>query len=226
MTERYELPILFTEKERNTYATWGIKKEKVLMPFAIATILIYAVTAAFVVMKVWGVRDSDHVLFQMLVLGDWIPELTGVLAVLMTILLLGPLNYILDRLWRKPAEPMTLIVEPEGTNVKIHKAQTGREENPKNRKMAMETESYPLAQLFAFLNPKDNTICYQKKWYTIGENTIENIYPAKYRHPWMDHPENKASAITDVQRLTDILKGYEASLEAARKEQEWLNNQK
>lgn len=59
MTERYELPILFTEEERNTYAAWGIKKEKVLMPFAIATILIYVVTAAFVVMKVWGVRDSD-----------------------------------------------------------------------------------------------------------------------------------------------------------------------
>ena len=203
MTESYELQVLFTEEERNTYADWGIKKEKVLMPFAIATVLIYVVTAAFVVMKVWGVRDSDHVLFQMLVLGDWIPELTGTLAVLMTILLLGPLNYILDKLWKKPAEPMTLIVEPEGTNVKIHKAQTGREENP-----------------------KDNTICYQKKWYTIGENTIENIYPAKYRHPWMEHPENKASAITDVQRLTDILKGYEASLEAARKEQEWLNNQK
>ena len=196
MTESYELQVLFTEEERNTYADWGIKKEKVLMPFAIATVLIYVVTAAFVVMKVWGVRDSDHVLFQMLVLGDWIPELTGTLAVLMTILLLG------------------------------HKAQTGREENLKNRKMATETESYPLAQLFAFLNPKDNTICYQKKWYTIGENTIENIYPAKYRHPWMEHPENKASAITDVQRLTDILKGYEASLEAARKEQEWLNNQK
>lgn len=32
------------------------------------------------IMKVWGVRDSDHVLFQMLVLGDWIPELTGVLG--------------------------------------------------------------------------------------------------------------------------------------------------
>ena len=84
MTERYELPVLFTEEERNAYAAWGIKKEKVLMPFAIATVLIYVVTAVFVVMKVWGVRDSDHVLFQMLVLGDWIPELTGVLAVLMT----------------------------------------------------------------------------------------------------------------------------------------------
>ena len=98
MTESYELQVLFTEEERNTYADWGIKKEKVLMPFAIATVLIYVVTAAFVVMKVWGVRDSDHVLFQMLVLGDWIPELTGVLAVLMTILLLGPLNFILDKI--------------------------------------------------------------------------------------------------------------------------------
>ena len=186
MTESYELQVLFTEEERNTYADWGIKKEKVLIPFAIATILIYVMTAAFVVMKVWGVRDSDHVLFQMLVLGDWIPELTGVLAILMTILLPGPLNFILDKIWKKPAEPMTLIIEPEGTNVKIRKAQTDREENLKNRKMATETESYPLTQLFAFLNPEDNTICYQKKWYIIGENTIENIYPAKYRHPWME----------------------------------------
>ena len=52
MTERYELPVLFTEEERNTYAAWGIKKEKVLMPFAITTVLLYAVTVAFVVMKV------------------------------------------------------------------------------------------------------------------------------------------------------------------------------
>ncbi len=171
-----------------------------LIPFAIVTIFIYAVTAAFVVMKVWGVRESDHVLFQMLVLGDWIPELTGALAVLMTILLLGPLNLILDKLWKKPAEPMMLIVEPEGTNVKVRLGSgSGRAQNP-----------------------KDNTIYYQRKWYRVGENTIENIYPAKNRHPWMDHPENKASGITSVQRLTDILKGYEASLEAARREQEWL----
>ncbi len=94
---------------------------------------------------------------------------------------------------------------------------TGRERNPK-----AVTEIYPLPDLSAFLNPKDNSVCYQKKWCRIGENTIENIYPPGKRHPWMDHPENKASAITNVQRLTDILKGYEASLETARKEQEWL----
>ncbi len=222
MTERYELPVLFTEEERRNYAAWGMKKEKVLIPFAIVTVLIYAVTAAFVVMKVWGVRDSDHVLFQMLVLGDWIPELTGALAVLMTILLLGPLNFILDRLWKKPAEPMVLIAEPEDANVKLRRSGG----NGREQKQRAVTEIYPLSGLSDFLNPKDNTVYYQKKWYKIGENTIENIYPPGKQHPWMDHPENKASGITDVQRLMDILKGYEASLEVARKEQEWLKNHK
>lgn len=216
MTECYELPILFTEEERKAYASWGIKKEKALMPFAIATILIYVVTAAFVVMKVWGVRDSDHVLFQMLVLGDWIPELTGVLAVLMTILLLGPLNYILDRVWKKPAEPLWLCVTPERRTVKV----AVREERDGESRTPVEI--HPLSDLSDFLNPRDNTVYYHRKWYRIGENTIENIYPQEKRHSWMDHPENKASAITDVQRLTDILKGYEVSLEAACKEQEWL----
>ncbi len=222
MTERYELPVLFTEQERRNYAAWGMKKEKVLMPFAIVTVLIYAVTAAFVVMKVWGVRDSDHVLFQILVLGDWIPELTGALAVFMTILLLGPLNFILDKLWKKPAEPVMLIVEPEGTNVKLRLGSgNDRTQNPKAA-----AEIHPLSDLSDFLNPRDNTVYYQRKWYKIGENTIENIYPPEKRHPWMDHPENKARGIVSVQRIQDILKGYEASLEAARKEQEWLKNQK
>ena len=150
MTESYEPPVLFTDDECKAYAAWGMKKEKVLMPFALITILIYMVATVLVVMKVWGVRESDHLLFQMLLWGDWIPELE------------------------------------------------------------------------TFLNPADNTICYQKKWYRIGENTIENIYPPEKKHPWMDHPENKASGIIDVQRLMEILKGYEASLKAARKECEWM----
>ena len=108
MTESYELPVLFTDDECKAYAAWGMKKEKVLMPFALITILIYMVATVLVVMKVWGVRESDHLLFQMLLWGDWIPELTGALAVFMTILLLGPLNFILDKLWKKPEEPMWL----------------------------------------------------------------------------------------------------------------------
>ena len=216
MTESYELPVLFTDDECKAYAAWGMKKEKVLMPFALITILIYMVATVLVVMKVWGVRESDHLLFQMLLWGDWIPELTGALAFFMTILLLGPLNFILDKLWKKPAEPMWLCVVPEGGTVKVT-AVRGLEGNPRTP-----AEIYLLTELETFLNPADNTICYQKKWYRIGENTIENIYPPEKQHPWMDHPENKASGIIDVQRLMEILKGYEASLKAARKECEWM----
>ena len=42
--------------------------------------------------------------------------------------------------------------------------------------MATETESYPLAQLFAFLNPKDNTICYQKKWYIPLSHYVQCVH--------------------------------------------------
>ena len=82
-----------------------------------------------------------------------------------------------------------------------------------------------MTESIAFLNMEENAIYYQKKWWKIGENTIETIYPPGKQHPWMDHPENKAGGITEVKRLSDILKGYEASWEAARKEQEWLQRQ-
>ena len=219
MTESYELPVLFTEEERRAYAAWGMKKEKVLLPFAAVTILIYLAAAALVVTKVWGVRESDHLLFQFLVQSDGIPELTGALAILMTILLLGPLNFFLDKVWKKPAEPMWLRVEPDGENVKVVPRGTY---DKKDKKHPAPAEYYPLSELSAFLNPVDNTILYQKRWWKIGENTIATIYPPEKQHPWMDHPENKASGITRVQHLMQILQGLQASLEAVRKEQEWL----
>ena len=48
MTESYELPVLFTDDECKAYAAWGMKKEKVLMPFALITILIYMVATVLV----------------------------------------------------------------------------------------------------------------------------------------------------------------------------------
>ena len=216
MTENYELPVLFTEEERKAYATWGIKKEKVLIPFAIATIVIYLVAAAYVLVKICGVRDSDHLWFQFLVQSNWVGDLAAALAICMTILLLGPINFLLDKIWKKPADPLWLRVEPEGTAVKI--SQVSRW----GGSAAAQPEIRKIAECAAFLDIVDNSIYYQKKWWKIGENTIETIYPPEKRHLWMDHPDNKASGITEVKRLSDILKGYEASLEAARKEQEWL----
>ena len=49
-----------------------------------------------------------------------------------------------------------------------------------------------------------------------------NFFPIHLIQFQKHHPENKASGIIDVQRLMEILKGYEASLKAARKECEWM----
>lgn len=40
MSEKYYLPVLYTEEERKKYAEWGIKKERFLMPFAVITIIV------------------------------------------------------------------------------------------------------------------------------------------------------------------------------------------
>lgn len=216
MAEKYELPVLFTEEERREYAAWGMKKEKTLLPFAIATILIYIAAAVLIVIKVWGVRETDHIWFQILVQSAWIPELTGGLAIVMTICLLGPLNLLLDRLWKKPGEPMRLWVEPVGTEVKIGQSKNG------NSAAEIMIESHELSELPQFLHPEENSIFYGGNWLKIGANTIANIYPLQKQHAWMDHPENKAKDITEVRRLQEILEGYEKSLEAARKEQEWV----
>lgn len=216
MTESYELPVLFTEEERRQYAAWGIKKERVLLPFAIATALIYIATAVLIVIKIWGVREMDRIWFQILVQSARLPELVSGLAIVMTVLLLGPLDLWLDKIWKKPGDPVRLRVELSETEVKISRC---GKQNDVSEAMP---ERHTVSELSQFLDSEKNSIFYGGKWLIIGANTIENIYPPENRHAWMDHPADKAGDITGVKRLMDILKGYEKSLEAVRKEQEWL----
>ena len=70
MYEKYELPIKFTEEQREKYAEWGIKKEKVLMPMAAVTILIDLLTVLWVVGRVWLIRESDPIWFQIICQND------------------------------------------------------------------------------------------------------------------------------------------------------------
>lgn len=214
--EDYELPVKFTEEERAAYAVWGIKKEKVLVPFGIAAAFIYLLAAVCIVTRVWGVRKEDHLWFQIIVQSGWMEELCYILAVIMTILILGPLNRILDRIWKKPAEPEWLRIKLLGDSVRVSKLQ-GIESN----RISAE-ETHLLSELPALLDADKNAICFQGKWIKIGENTIENIYPPGKQHSWMDCPKQKASGISSVKRVCDILKGYEASLEETRREQEWI----
>lgn len=214
--EKYELPIKFTEEERAAYATWGIKKEKVLVPFGIAAGLIYLLAAVCIITRVWGIREHDSLLFHILIQSGWVEEAGYVLAILCTILLLGPINWILDKVWKKPVDPKWLRIAIVEENVKVSLLQEA-----KNNRESV-AEIYPLSNLSVFLNSKENTVFFQGKWIEIGENTIENIYPSEKQHAWMDYPTRKVSAISNVKKIEDILKGYEASLEAICKEQEWI----
>ena len=70
MYEKYELPIRFTEEQRKKYAEWGIKKGKVLMPMAAVTIGIDLLTVLWVVGRVWLIRESDPIWFQIICQND------------------------------------------------------------------------------------------------------------------------------------------------------------
>lgn len=214
--ESYELPVKFTEEEKTAYAAWGMKKEKVLVPFGIVAAFIYLLAAVCIVTRVWGVREEEHLWFQIIVQSGWMEEACYVLAVIMTILILGPLNWILDRIWGRPAESEWLRIKLSEDSVRVSMLQG----NDSNRILAEET--HLLSELPAFLDADKNAVCFQGKWIRIGENTIENIYPPEKQHPWMECPDRKASGITSVKKICDILKGYEASLEEARREQEWI----
>ena len=111
---------------------------------------------------------------------------------------------------------MCLCVVPEGGTVKVT-AVRGLEGNPRTPAGDLSTDG--TGNLF---KPGGQHDLLSEEMVSDRENTIENIYPPEKQHPWMDHPENKASGIIDVQRLMEILKGYEASLKAARKECEWM----
>ena len=89
MYEKYELPIRFTEEQRKKYAEWGIKKGKVLMPMAAVTIGIDLLTVLWVVGRVWLIRESDPIWFQIICQNDGIGEISSTIAIILTFLILN-----------------------------------------------------------------------------------------------------------------------------------------
>lgn len=145
MAESYEIPIFFTEQQSEAYAAWGIKKEKVLLPFAAVTVLIDIAAIIFTAIKVWGIRESDHLMFQILVQSEWIGKIADFLAIGMTVLLLGPINYLLDKIWKKPQDPMWLRITLDKTVVKVS---CGSGKADADNVM---TEAHPLGKTATFL---------------------------------------------------------------------------
>lgn len=216
MQEYYELPIRFTEDQRYAYARWGLRKEKTLLPFGVFALLIYIMVFIEILLKIWHVRYVDYMLFQVLVQNAPLGTIVNVLGIIITILLLGPLEFILDRIWKKPALPLRLKVELAESSIIISQI------NDKGKVVGENTERHELSEYRTWLDSDENMIYYHNEWAVIGQNTIETIYPIGKQHIWMDHPNNKPRDIVSVQQLASIIEGYLASLEEMRKEKEWM----
>lgn len=214
MTEKYFLPVLFTEEERRRYADWGIKKEKVLIPFAIITILIDLFVILGTVVFLFMVRERES--YFSVYLSAWggiITEVAYGTAIVLTILVIKPLDLILDKILKKPKDPKMLCLIPTVQGV-LYMVSQG--------KHLLFEGTLDWDAWESSVSVETNEIWIKGMALRIGANTIESIYPKDKQHLWMDRPEEKIRNSLDVGTILKNFEGYRASLEEQKKEEEWI----
>ena len=116
--ETYHLPVLYTEDERSSYAAWGIKKEKLLMPFAIVTIIIDAFVLCATVVYLFEVqRQKPAFSVWLSCWGGVVGDVSYGVALVLTVLILKPLDWLFDKIMHRPEQPKMLQVTPKETGV-------------------------------------------------------------------------------------------------------------
>lgn len=109
--ETYHLPVLYTEDERSSYAAWGIKKEKLLMPFAIVTIIIDAFVLCATVVYLFEVqRQKPAFSVWLSCWGGVVGDVSYGVALVLTVLILKPLDWLFDKIMHRPEQPKMLQV--------------------------------------------------------------------------------------------------------------------
>ena len=201
--ETYHLPILYTEDERSSYAAWGIKKEKLLLPFAVATILIDAFVLCATVVYLLAVRRQTPAFSVWISCwGGLVGDVSYGVALVLTVLILKPLDWLFDKIMHRPEEPKMLQVTPKETGV-----------------------SYFLLRTWdaweAALTVETNEILLEGQRLRIGSNTIASIYPPEKQKPWMDHPAEQITGTISLAHIRKNMQGYRASLEEQKREAEW-----
>ena len=203
------------------------------MPMAAVTIGIDLLTVLWVVGRVWLIRESDPIWFQIICQNDGIGEISSTIAIILTFLILKPIDLILDKIWHRPegTEWLEVGLTENGVTVKrtyrAGDAGTGVD-NAAGRGCCGETtvfETHPLIQMDEYLDAEKNAVRVQGVWLEIGENTRENIYTPQQQKHWLDQPEGKSGSINSVKKLQKIIKGYAAALEEKEKERAWLMEQ-
>ena len=215
MSEKYYLPVLYTEEERKKYAEWGIKKERFLMPFAVVTIIIDLLVIVETGVVLFKIREREPYFSAFLsTYGGLINDIAYGVAIVLTALLIKPLDMILDMVYKKPQEPQMLCLTPTETGVRymlsrgVYVLSSG----------TLNWNDWESAVL-----EETNEIHIGDEIYRIGLNTIESIYPKNKQHAWMDRPEEKVENSIHLKNISRNFRGYLLSLEEKKKEAEWYD---
>lgn len=211
--ETYHLPILYTEDERSSYAAWGIKKEKLLMPFAIVTIIIDAFVLCATVVYLFEVqRQKPAFSVWLSCWGGVVGDVSYGVALVLTVLILKPLDWLFDKIMHRPEQPKMLQVTPKETGVSylILRGTT-----------VLAQGLLPWNAWEAALAVETNEILLEGQRLRIGSNTIASIYPPEKQKPWMDHPAEQITGTISLAHIRKNMQGYLASLEEQKREAEW-----
>lgn len=223
VVEVYDLPVKFTEEEREYYANWGIKRQKLLIPLFVISGIVIGITISFFVIKLVGLYHTDYWRYKSFIwsVNIWGP-IAGIVITVILVCVNMLLNFGFDCIHKKPNFLKKVQILIEDNN--------GMSQLPSNIKMVlwknkkqMEQQEIALDSLDTYFDVEDNCIFLNDNRYEIGANTIESIYPQEMHHKrWLEQPDCRAGAILRVERMKDILEDYKAALAVKEKEQTWL----
>ncbi len=214
MTEYYNLPVRFTEEEREAYAAWGIKKEKTLKPYAVVILgfdLFLMACQALYLLNLAGRHGGFYA--NVVASGQWLSTLGEVAMLIFMALTIKPVDMLLDKLYKRPAGSRMVRLEPKPVGVQ-YKLTQGKKVLLQGILLWDEWEKA--------VDVKRNELWLPDEWLPIGANTIETIYPEHKRHQWMDCPEEKIVGTIKLGEIQKNMQGYLASLEEQEREAAWL----
>lgn len=119
MSEKYYLPVLYTEEERKKYAEWGIKKERFLMPFAVITIIVDLIVIIETGVVLFKIREREPYFSAFLsTYGGLINDIAYGVADSTYCITYKTIRHDIGMVYKKPQEPQMLCLTPTETGVR------------------------------------------------------------------------------------------------------------
>ena len=185
------------------------------MPFAVITIIVDLIVIIETGVVLFKIREREPYFSAFLsTYGGLINDIAYGVAIVLTALLIKPLDMILDMVYKKQQEPQMLCLTPTETGVRYMLSRGV---------YVLSSGTLNWNDWESAVSEETNEIHIGDVIYRIGFNTIESIYPKNKQHAWMDRPEEKVENSNHLKTISRNFRGYLLSLEEKKKEAEWYD---